>query len=81
MTTLTEMADEAASMHRHGCHNRAPFRSGYWVGGYVLREMAVGRPVLVEVKEWIEDRSSRECQHDSAADPACRGCRWLKLPE
>ena len=57
-----------------GCWN-TPRRDGYWANEKVIN---LGKHPTVRVAEavWIEDTSSRECQHrkGTPGDPKCEGC-------
>ena len=61
---------------RPGCWNKPRVEEG---AGYWLQTRAYcshsGR--YVPVDEWIEDRFSRECHHDSLYTD-CTGCEWRK---
>lgn len=57
----------------NGCHNRAPYSTGYWV---MVREyFSDGRFVMKE--EWVPFRNSAVCKYDLwHSDWGCLECKW-----
>lgn len=62
----------------NGCHNRPPLKDTYEAQDGYMRDpdYFYGKDVTVAIpiSVTITNVMSKDCQHDSYADPKCKGC-------
>lgn len=54
----------------HGCHNRPPFKPGYYAPDRTYNPDGTFEARLV----WIPGPTSNECHNDHVGDAGCIGC-------
>ncbi len=68
----------AVTISLNGCHNRLPMKKTYEAQDGYIRDSNVldGEEITlaIPISVTITHNMSTDCQHDSYADPKCKGC-------